>query len=221
MPANFILTLDTTGPQNVAVQINGGATYANALEVALAITTTDPDTSGYQAKVWGDVDGVPDEATATWQTLTSSLAATLTPGEGQAKTVYVRLRDDVWNESAVAQASIVVDVALPVVTVLAGPAPAKISKVPGKNESSVTWSSDSDFTAYTVRVVPDATSDHTAGVEIPTAGGSSNTGGAAGTANDPMTTLIDGADLEAAAGGDGAWVVKVFVQEAAGGRWSA
>jgi hypothetical protein len=219
MPASFVLTLDTTGPQNVAVSIDGGAALSIDHDVALAITTTDPDTSGYQAKVWGDVAGVPDEATATWQTLTPSIAATLTAGDG-AKTVFVRLRDDVWNESATATASIAVDSTAPVVTILAGPAPQKISKVTGKDVSTVTWSSDSDFDEFTVRVVPDVNSDHTAGTEIPTAGGSTDTSGGAGTAADPMTTTIDGTDLEAAAGADGDWTIKVFVREAASGYWS-
>ena len=219
MPSNFVLTLDTTGPQNVAVAIDGGAALSTDHDVAVAITTTDPDTSGYQAKVWGDVDGVPDEATAAWQMLTPSIAATLSAGEGT-KQIFVRLRDDVWNESATATASIVVDSTAPIVTILGGPAPAKISKVTGRDVSTVTWSSDSDFDAFTIRVVPDANADHTAGTEIPTAGGSTNTSGGAGTANDPVTTTIDGEDLEVAAGSDGDWTIKVFVREAPSGYWS-
>ena len=229
MPSSFILNLDTTGPQDVAVTLNGGAALANTAEVAAAVTTTDADTSGYTVKLWGDVDPAanpdvqPLEADSAWITLTPSIAVVLAAGNGT-KTVNARLRDDVWNESALATTSIALDTTAPVVTLLAGPAPPKVSKVdtpaPGKHLSAVTWSSDSDFDAYSVRVVPDANADHTAGIEIGTAAGSINTGGGAGTAADPITTTISGADLEAADAGDGDKTIKVFVREATSGLWS-
>lgn len=220
MPGTFQLTLDTTGPQGVALVLDAGnPAYSTDNVVDAIATTTDPDTTGYQVKLWGDVAGVPDEATAVWQTLTSSLAVTLSAGDGT-KTVTARLRDDVLNESATASDTILVDTTAPVVSIVTGPTPSKVSKIAPADDSSVQWSSDSDFDLYSVRVVPATSSDHTAGTEIPTTAGSTNTSGGAGTAGTPVTTVIHGADLEAASAGDGDKIVKVFVREAASGYWS-
>lgn len=224
MSANFILTLDTTGPQGVGGKINGDALYTTTRAVTLAATTTDPDTTGYQAKVWGDVDPAADaniqttEAASSWITLTPAIAVTLAAGDG-AKTLTWRLRDDVWNESGTATDSIALDTTAPVVTVDTGPTPAKVSKIAGKDTSSVTWHSDSDYQAYSVRVVPGTNSDHTQGAQVPTTAGSTAVGGGAGTAATEVTTTIHGADLESASAGDGNKIVKVFVQDAAG-NWS-
>lgn len=224
MPANFQLVLDTTGPQGVGGKLNGDDTYTNVRGVTLAATTTDPDTTGYQIKVWGDVDPAananiqPLEADSSWITLTAAVAVQLSAGDGT-KNVTWRLRDDVWNTSATATDQIVLDTAVPVVTISAGPDVAKVSKIAGRDTATVTWASDSDYQDYVVKVVPNGSSDHNAGTAIPTAAGSTNVGGAAGTAAAPVTTAIHGADLEAASAGDGAKTVKVFVQDLAG-NWS-
>jgi hypothetical protein len=125
----------------------------------------------------------------------------------------------VWNTSATATDQIVLDTAVPVVTISAGPDVAKVSKIAGRDTATVTWSADSDYQDYVVKVVPNSSSDHNAGTAIPTAAGSTNVGGAAGTAAAAVTTAIHGADLEAASAGDGAKTVKVFVQDLAG-NWS-
>lgn len=224
MTASFTLTLDTTGPQGVGGKINADAVYTNLRAVTLGPTTTDPDTTGYQIKIWGDVDPAADanvqatEAASSWVTLTPAMAVTLAAGDG-VKTLTWRLRDDVWNTSATATDQIVLDTTVPIVTISAGPDAAKVSKIAGKDTSNFTWSSDSDFENYVVKVVPNSSSDHNAGTAIPTTAGSTNMGGATGTAGAAVTSTIHGADLEAASAGDGTKVVKVFVQDLAG-NWS-
>jgi hypothetical protein len=219
MPGTFQLTLDTTGPAGVAVVLDAGnPAWSTDNVVDALITTTDPVTTGYQVKIWGDVAGVPDEATAVWQTLTPSMAVTLTGGDG-VKTVNVRMRDDVWNTSSVASDTITVDTTAPVVTLMSGPDLTKISKVAGKDVSTITWKADSDIQAYKVKVVPSTSSLENAGAQIPAAAGSTNVTGGAVAANTVVTTAIHGADLEAADPGDTTKNVKVFVRDLAG-NWS-
>jgi hypothetical protein len=223
MAANFTLTLDTQGPAGVAGSINAGATYATSRDVSLGPTTTDPDTTGYQLKIWGEVDLAFDaniqdtEAHSTWITLTAAMAVRLAAGDGS-KTLTWRLRDDVYNESATATDSITLDTTVPVVTLDSGPTPAKISKIATKRTSTVTWHADVHIQAYKVKVVPSGASIHTAGTQIPTTGGSTNVSGGAVNAATTVTTNIDGADLQTA-GAEGDNVVKIFVQDDAG-NWS-
>jgi hypothetical protein len=219
MPGTFQLLLDTTGPQGVTLVLDtGNPAYSTDLVVDAILATTDPDTTGYQVKLWGDVAGVPDEATAAWQTLTPAVAVTLTAGDG-VKNVSARLRDDVFNTSSVATDSIVVDTTAPTIVISSGPAPTKISKNATKDTSSITWSSDSDIQAYKVKVVASTGSLESTGTQIPTTAGSTNVSGGAKGAGVAVTTSIKGADLEAASSGDGTKQVKIFVQDLAG-NWS-
>lgn len=223
MAANFDLILDTTGPGGVAASINSGAAYATIRDVLLAVTTTDSDTTGYQAKIWGDVDPAfsadiqATEGASSWITLTASIAVRLSTGDG-VKTLNARLRDDVWNESASASDTITLDTAAPVITVT-GPDVPKVSKVTGKRTASISFSSDTAIVAWKVKVVPASGSLHSAGTQIGTTNGSTNMSGGALAAATPQAATIDGADLEAASAGDSTKIVKVFGQDAAG-NWS-
>jgi hypothetical protein len=224
MSAFFDLVLDTTGPAGVGGKINSDATYTTSRAVTLGPTTTDSDTTGYQIKIWGNVDLAADaniqdtEANSSWITLTASMAVTLSTGDG-VKTLTWRLRDDVNNTSSTASDSITLDTTVPVVTLDSGPTPAKISKQATKRTSTVTWHADTDIQAYKIKVVPSNSSIQSAGTQIPTTGGSTNVSGGSVTAATTVTTTIDGADLETAAGADGTWHVKIFVQDLAG-NWS-
>lgn len=220
MPAYFNLALDTQAPQGATLTLAGGAAAVASADTTADFATTDADTTGYQIKVWGDIAGGPaDEATAAWEAYTASRAITLTAGDGD-KTVSGKIRDSAGNETAVLTDTITLDTSVPVVTVGA-PNPSKISKVAGYNVSVNTFQSDSPFEAYSIRVVPAAGSIHTDGVQIGEANGSTNLSGAAGgyPADTGIQFNINGADLEAAAPGDGTKIIKVFVQDAVG-NWS-
>lgn len=231
--ANFFnVTLDTTGPASPSLVIAGGATYATARLVNVAISTTDTPTTGYQMKIWGDLDLATakseglvggaatgtDEADALWITYTSTKQINLSSGDGS-KTVNVKIRDDVYNESASASDSIILDTTLPVVTI-SGPDVSKISKQSGKNVASFTFSVAEAFVEYKVKVVAASGGAQTTGTQIPTTAGSTNMSGT-GTfpAATPISCSINGSDLETASSGDGAKIIKVFVKDNSG-NWS-
>lgn len=226
MATDFTLTLDTTAPAGVAVSLAAGATYATSRDISAGITTSDGDTTGYQMKVWGDVDAAYDasvqplEANSTWISYAAAKAIRLSNGDG-VKTVYVKIRDDVYNESAQASDAITLDTSAPVPNINVAPSASKVSKVTGKDQITFGWQADAAFVEYKVKVVPASGSTEAAGTTLLTTNGSANVSGNAGNynASTTITTTIDGADLEAASAGDGAKVIKVFVKDAAG-NWS-
>lgn len=218
MASYFNLTLDTLAPDGLTLSINDGALYTTSATVTLSISMTDEASAGYQMKIWG-IEGVADEGSATWETYATSKSVTLVTGDGL-KTVSIKVRDDVGNESAVVTDTITLDTAVPAVSVT-GPDKSKISKVAGFNQSIFNFTSDVIFEEYKVCVVPANNSTQEAGTVIPTTAGSLNTSGSEG--NYPASTniqvTITGADLETASSGDGVKIIKVFVRNAAG-TWS-
>lgn len=218
MASYFNLTLDTTAPGGVTLSINDGALYATSTAVTLKIATTDGETTGYQMKVWG-IEGVDSEVSASWENFSTSKSVNLTSGDGL-KTVYIKVRDDVGNESAQVSDTITLNTTVPVVTIT-GPDKSKISKVTGFNTSIINFTSDVEFEEYKVCVVPQNNSTQDAGTVIGTTNGSINTSGSDGDypASENIQVTINGADLEVASSGDGVKIVKVFVRNAAG-TWS-
>ena len=218
MASYFNLTLDTTAPSGLTLQINDGALYATSTAVKLTIAVEDESTTGYQMKIWG-IDRVADESSASWENFAPSKSVNLTSGDGL-KTVYIKVRDDVGNESAQVSDTITLNTAVPVVTIT-GPDKSKISKVSGFNTAIINFTADVEFEEYKVCVVPQSNSTQDAGTLIPTDGGSINTSGSSGEypASENIQVTITGTDLEAAASGDGVKIVKVFVKTAAG-IWS-
>ena len=218
MASYFNLTLDTTAPSGLVVKVNGDNIYATSTAATLTLTMTDGDPTGYQMKIWG-VEGVADEGSASWETYAASKSITLPAGDGL-KTVHVKVRDDVGNESAEASDDITLNTQVPVVTIT-GPDKSKISKVEGFNKSIINFMADVVFEEYKVCVVPQNNSTQDAGTVIGTTNGSQNTSGSDGDypASENIQVTITGADLEAAATGDGVKIVKVFVKTAAG-IWS-
>lgn len=213
----FNLSLDTLPPSGLSVKLNGGAFYTSSKNTALQTTVSDADTAGYQMKVWG-VSGAASEEDAAWETYAPEKSISLTDGDGL-KTVYVKVRDDVGNETAAVSASITLDTVAPVISI-AGPDRGTISKIPGFDSAVAAFTVDSDFVEYRVCAVPATDSLVDAGTVIPTTAGSANTSGTGDfPADTPITVTINGADLEAAAPGDGVKIVKVFVKDAAG-NWS-
>lgn len=217
MASYFRLTLDTTAPSGVGLTINNGAVYTTSAQVTLAISCSDADKTGYQMKIWG-IDGAASEATATWETYSATKTVTLTSGDGN-KTVYVKIRDDVYNESASAYDSITLDTSVPEVTIQSQDVQ-KISKVSPKNVASIIWNCDVEIVAWKVKVVDSINASESDGTQIGTTGGSTNvSGNTTKSAETNVTTTIYGADLEAASAGDGEKILKIFVQNAAG-SWS-
>lgn len=218
MASYFNLTLDTLAPEGLTLAINDDALYTTSRTVTLTIGLEDEATTGYQMKIWG-IDGVAEEASASWETYAATKSVTLTEGDGL-KTVFLKVRDDVGNESAAVTDTITLDTVVPVVAVT-GPDKTRISKAAGFNQSIFNFTADVAFAEYKVCVVPASSSTQDAGTVIPTTAGSSNTSGSAG--NYPAATniqvTITGTDLETASPGDGAKIVKVFVKNEAG-TWS-
>lgn len=91
------------------------------------------------------------------------------------------------------------------------PTRTKISRVTGRDSTSFDWSSNEDFQAYQVRLVPLATSLVGAGTLL-VSGGSGSTG-------QVITTTITDDEMVAAGAAEGTSIVKVFVQDNAG-NWS-
>ena len=218
MASYFNLTLDTLAPSGLVVQLNGDDIYTTTPTVDLTLSLDDLETTGYQMKVWG-IDGVGDEETATWETYTASKSVTLPTGDGL-KTVYVKVRDSVGNETAAVSDSITLDTSVPTVTVT-GPDKSTISEVAGFNQAVINFMSDIAFEEYKVCVVPATSSTQEAGTVIPTTAGSINTSGSEGSyeADTNIQVTITGTDLKTASSGDGTKIVKVFVRNAAG-TWS-
>ena len=217
MSAYFTLTLDTTAPTSGSISLPD---YASSTSVTATISAT----GATYMKIYGDVAASASSSTAisesdaTWVAYATSANIYLTTGDAT-KTVYIKFKDDVGNVSSAASDTCVLDTSAPEVTIT-GPDVATISKVSGYNVSTFSFSADEAFVQWTVRVVPSSSSDHTAGTEIPTTGGSTNTSGSTATAaSTAVTVKIYGADFETAAGSEGAHVVKVFVKDA-NGNWS-
>lgn len=217
MASYFNLTLDTLAPQGLSIKLNNGSQYTTSKNVTLSISVSDTSTSGYQMKVWG-IDGIAKESDAVWETLANIKDITLPTGDGL-KTVYVKVRDDVYNETAVASTSITLDTSVPAVTII-GPDVSRISKTSPKDVATFSFTSDVAFTEYKIKVVPSKSSLHDAGTLIGTANGSTNMS-ATGTfkASTAISCKIYGKDLEIASSGDGEKIIKVFVKNTVG-TWS-
>lgn len=217
MASYFNLTLDTLAPQGLTIKLNNGSQYTTSKAVQLAINVTDESADGYQMKVWG-IDGIAKESDAVWETLANVKDITLPTGDGL-KTVYVKVRDDVYNETAVTSTSITLDTSVPAVTII-GPDVSRISKTSPKDVATFSFTSEVAFTEYKIKVVPSKSSLHDAGTLIGTANGSTNMS-ATGTfkASTAISCKIYGKDLELASSGDGEKIIKVFVKNTVG-TWS-
>jgi hypothetical protein len=224
--ANFVnITLDTQAPASPTVLIEGGSVYATNQLVNLAISTSDGITTGYQMLIWGDVDPTYNasintvEGTSVWTAYSTTPQIKLSAADG-AKTINVRIRDDVHNPSSVASDSITLDTTIAVVTT-AAPDLSKISKMPTKNSSSFTFTSNEAFTEYKVKLVGATGAAENTGTLIPTTGGSTGTSGTGTyTSGQVMSVTIKGADLETAGAAiNTPSIIKVFVKDLAG-IWS-
>lgn len=215
MASYFNLTLDTLAPIISAFSINNGASVTTSVNVTLSISCED----AASMKIWG-INGVATESAASWETFSATKAVQLTSGDGS-KTVYIKVRDSVYNESAVSSDTITLSTAIPTITIT-GPDVSVISEQTGKNVATFSFQSSMALKAWKVKLVPSNSSAHDAGTQIPTTGGSTNMTGTTLAANTSKECKIYGADLSSAAGGtDGTYIIKVFGQASANDLWSA
>lgn len=232
MPNYFNLTLDTLAPAGVTISINGGAQYATAQLVNVAIATSDTTTTSYQMKIFGDLDlaqaktdglvlgaaTTTDEASAQWVTFVAAKQLKLSSGDGS-KSITVQVRDDVWNVSSSATDAIVLDMTRPIVTI-SGPDVTKISRVSGKDKCAFSFTVNEDYVEYKVKIVASTGAAENTGTQIPITGGSVNMSATGTFTKDtPIECIIDGDDLFTAQSGDGVKIIKVFVHGIAG-NWS-
>lgn len=219
MSASFVLNLDTSPPASPSLLIEDGVLGTGSTVVLVTIGTADFQAGANdvaEMKLWGDVNPTGDllvqplEDASSWQIFGLVRTVVLVSGTGL-RTIYLRLRDDVHNESAAVSASVYLDTSYPVVSIVQGIDYPRISRVPGYDTRQFTWHSNLDFIQSEVRVVPTASSPHTSGLLIQGSGG--------GSAGIEYQTLLSGADLEANSPGDGPKVIKVFVESVAG-VWS-
>lgn len=224
MAAFFNLTLDTVAPSGITLKINGGASRTGSLPVTLAIGCSDSDKTGYQMKIYGDVNGGLTESAAEWQEFAAAPTGySLTSGDGT-KTIKVKVRDRVLNESAETSAAITLDTTNASVTISAGPDKTEISEVDGANVATFSFTANEPFEQYKVCVVSATTDTQDKGTVIGTTNGSTNTSGTGNySADTPIEVKINAKDYRAALGvGTGAvtklGIVKVFVYD--GIQWS-
>lgn len=247
MASYFKLTLDTTGPSGVSLQINGDEERTTNTQLTLSIGCDDSDLTDYQMKIWSDALDMPSEANAQWENFSAEKTVEIYPEliSGDTVTIYVKLRDDVWNESVIASDSIVVYTENPVVEI-ANISRARISKIPApsdasiaeklfpKNTTCIGFAVDKDCDDLRIMVVDNinALYDDPANVLIPVDGDSyiiaadtEHLNASDGlrmdsvTANTSYVAYIRGADLETASPGDGIKIVKIFAHET-DGNWS-
>ena len=215
MASYFNLTLDTLAPTISTFTINSGASVTTSQTVTLNISAGD----AASMKIWG-INGVASEATASWETFASSKQVTLTAGDGS-KTVYIKVRDSVYNESASTSATITLSTAIPEITIT-GPDVSVISEQSGKNVATFSFTSSMALKAWKVKLVPANNSAQDAGTQIPSTGGSTNMTGTTLAADTAKECKIYGSDLSSAAGGtDGTYIIKVFGQSSLNDLWSA
>lgn len=224
MAASAVLTLDTTAPAGVTLDIGSGT--VSSRDVTAAIATTDGSTSGYSMRIYGDVDDTfaPTEyraaqANAPWVSFNASKAVRLSSGDG-VKTVTVQVRDPHGNISTAVSDSVTLNTAIPVVTIMSGPSPSTISKVATFDTSTMVIRSSLAIDEVKVKVVAAAGDAHTTGTLIPETAGSETQAAGAVAANTDIAITIKGADLEAASAGDGPKVIKAFVKGSANQLWS-
>lgn len=219
MASYFNLTLDTTAPAGVGLKIDNGALYTSIVSVVLGISCSDASTAGYSMKIWGSVEDATTEDNATWISYATSKTINLTTGDGL-KTVYIKVRDNVYNESVAVSATITLNTSIPVVTIV-GPDTNIISKIAGKDTSVFNFTVDQHFIEYKVGVVPSSNSTEADATIIGTTGGSLNTSGTGSfDESKNIQVTVKGADFSDAAGGaDGTYIVKVFAKNDAN-TWS-
>ena len=193
------------------------------------------DLTGYQMKIWGTATA-PGESDAAWESYQEAKNVTLSSADG-IKTVYVKVRDDVWNESATASDTITLNSKVPAVNFRI--VDSKLSLVQGKNSAGGNFGFDENIDAAKIMIVSDinARHDDDTNIRIPATNGSfmfkdddslltkENEGYLEFENNlcdkDYLNYyIIRAEDIAAVAPGDGVKILKLFVRSAETGSWS-
>lgn len=221
-----VIFLDPVPPANPLIIINGGVGITGLPIVNVQISSADAGTGDNDVTsmlIWGDVNPTIDlsvqplQSNSLWLPYNPNYLIQLASGIGL-HTIYAMVRDDVGNTTVAFSTTIVYDPTIPQITVSVPLSVGRISTTSPYDTTQFGWQSSLDFQSYQVRVVPTPNSPVTAGVAVPTSGGSTNVTGNSGLANTTITTVIKGIDLATAAPGVGNKIVKVFCQSA--GKWS-
>lgn len=229
MPSNFTLTLDTVAPAGASLVLNSGDAVTTTAVVNALLDTSDGTKTGYQIKIWGDVDPAANaniqatEGTSQWITPGSwpaNQAVTLSAGDGS-KTINAKIRDDVWNETAVLADTITLDTSIPTANITVGPDATRVSTVAGKRTVNFSFQSDVAADAWKVKVVPATNSTESQGTQIGVTNGSTGVTGGVLAAATNQSVSLDARDIQAASAGDGDKIIKIFVREVGTGLWSA
>lgn len=225
---NYIeVILDTTAPATPTLSLDGGSAFASDLLVDCTIGTADGDTTGYEMKIWGDVDPLYDgtvqatEGASGWISYSTTKQIKITD-VNETKTINVRIRDTVNNVSGSTLDTIAYDSTKPVIQTSLGDVP-RIATTTDKNVVNFNFQVDTPFIEYRVKTVNSAGVEEVAGTQIPTTNGSINTSGT-GTFDatvTPINVTIYGLDLQTASSGDGNKIIKVFVREFEGAEWTS
>lgn len=234
MPNYTYITLDTKAPENVGIIANGGAD-TTVKNIPVSISCSDDDKTGYEMKIWGTQEAL-NEEDALWEPFLETKTVTLTNGDG-VKTIYLKVRDDVYNESSEASCTVTLFTKVPSISISASLS--KVSKMPGKDTTVISCVPDDDISAFKIVAVNNvnASYDEKENISIGTRGGS-------GFTTDDYPSLANGEsleyqgaqtictkgnsiiftlkseDLEEASSGDGVKLLKVFVKSAHSGKWS-
>ena len=234
MASFFTIILDTIAPATTAIKIDGGSSYVSDPErlCTVSITTGDAATTGYQMKIWGNVDVsyntniAATETDAKWISYEESKQIKLSTTDG-VKHIYCKLRDDVGNESSVVSAQTILDTQVHTVTI-GSQSVQKISAVAGYDTVTFTfYVSDTNpdttsFIEYKVCCVASESVPAEEAVAIGTTGGSVNMSGTGiFPFDEPISCTLKTADLvaTAAGAGDGSKIIKVYAK-AQDNSWS-
>jgi hypothetical protein len=224
---NYIeVYLDTTAPATPTLSLDGGSSFASDLFVDCVIGTADGDTTGYEMKIWGSVDLLNDgtvqatEGASDWITYSETKQIKITD-TNDTKTINIKIRDKVHNESGITSQTIAYDSTKPVIQTSL-PDVDRIGTTTDKNVVNFSFTVDTPFIEYRVKTVNIAGADEIAGTQILTTNGSINTSGL-GTFDatvTPINVTIYGLDLQTASSGDSTKIIKVFVREYEGAEWT-
>lgn len=207
---NGAVASTSTNPDPTDITVAGGVNYLLMAWVWIGIQS--PTITGYPPTGWNNTNGR-NTSTASgggynikdyYKSAGNVSGLQTVPSIGMAASN----RNKTW---AIAMRDAIPDTTPPVTNISSGPSRTKISAQTGFDSTDISYTVDEACQAWKVKVVPATNSTHDQGTQIE-AGGAVAAGGT-------INVNITNAELAAASAGDGAKIVKMFVQDNAG-NWS-